>query len=32
MSSDENAVEDFMQFFRPGNSGSNIEDFSEVFD
>ena len=32
MSSDENAVEDFMQFFRPGSTGSDIEDFSEVFD
>jgi len=32
MSSDENAVQDFMQFFRPGSSGSDIEDFSEVFD
>lgn len=32
MSSDENVVQDFMQFFKPGNSGSNIEDFSEVFD
>ena len=32
MSSDENVVEDFMQFFRPGSSGSDIEDFSEVFD
>ena len=31
MSSDENVVEDFMQFFRPGGSGSEIEDFSEVF-
>ncbi|WP_347925359.1 DUF4252 domain-containing protein [Pontimicrobium sp. SW4] len=32
MSSEENTVEDFMQFFRPGSSGSDIEDFSEVFD
>tara|TARA_R110002073_G_scaffold23229_6_gene79381 strand:+ start:3763 stop:4359 length:597 start_codon:yes stop_codon:yes gene_type:complete len=32
MSSNENAVQDFMQFFRPGNTGSDFEDFSEVFD
>lgn len=32
LSSDENSVEDFMQFFRPDSSRSNIDDFSEVFD
>jgi hypothetical protein len=32
MSSDENSVQDFMQFFTPGGTGSDIEDFSEVFD
>lgn len=32
MSSDENSVEDFMQFFRPGSSGSEMDGFSEVFD
>ena len=32
MSSEENSVEDFMQFFRPGSSGNKMDDFSEVFD
>ena len=32
MSSNENAVQDFMQFFKSGNTGSDFEDFSEVFD
>ena len=32
MSSNENAVQDFMQFFKPGNTESDFEDFSEVFD
>ena len=34
ISSEENAVEDFMRFFTPssGDFESDIEDFSEVFD
>mgnify|MGYP000754816474 FL=1 len=32
MSSDENAVQDFMKFFRPGGTGNDIEDFSEALD
>lgn len=33
ISSEENAVEDFMRFFRPsGNVENDIEDFSEIFD
>ena len=32
MSSDENAVQDFMQFFRPSGSENKVEGSSEVFD
>jgi hypothetical protein len=33
LSSEENSVEDFMQFFRPSNNvDKDIESFSEVFD